>query len=615
MKRGTHVLALLLGFIAPAHGLAQDNTVVVMGSFSGTHNQGATAKAFMRHHPDVRVKVVGYHNAHAAKQFVGKKCDVMMFSGRLGETEKRLFTEAYGKDEAAWPRPYVYGRYCVYVIVNKASPLRRITYQQLSDIYEGRAVTWDQVGQPSKARITVVWERRGTKAREVFMNEIMKKWYFRDDFLIGRDCFEVAAKVARDRNAIGFCLYQHRKLDGVRALAIAKEAGGPFYKPTSDNVLEGTYPPIEDLTLYPRPGASSQARAYCEFACGPESAKMAKTYFLFPEYDRHAHFAEKRLKAVRAGKGTRLSVIGAGVGRTTMAGLAAEFVRAKAVVQLSYAPVASDLSAIGSFIAGRGGRQGLLILNGRPSGKAWEMYGEKWNELMPEKRVIAGRAVAIIVNRANKTKSLTLDQVRAIFDATTNNWATVGSTGLTTGGKGAAIRRFGLPSTDPATAIFHKNGLAAAKIQRVTRKKNTAAVVAAVSMDANAIGFVDLAAIPRTGQTVKVLPIQLGLGERARIIAPSAQNIRTAMYALSGRTYVYVHPKASKTAKDFAKFIATCGGSEATPYADTVKAMMGVYRKHGLIPLGEGAIDRIAKDAAAARAKAAAVKLKQKSRK
>jgi len=69
---------------------------------------------------------------------------------------------------------------------------------------------------------------------------------------------------------------------------------------------------------------------------------------------------------------------------------------------------------------------------------------------------------------------------------------------------------------------------------------------------------------------------------------------------LSQRLWLYVHPQASDTARDFAKFIATCGASEASPYADTVKAVMDTYRKNGLVPLADAALVRMTKDAMAA---------------
>ena len=62
------------------------------------------------------------------------------------------------------------------------------------------------------------------------------------------------------------------------------------------------------------------------------------------------------------------------------------------------------------------------------------------------------------------------------------------------------------------------------------------------------------------------------------------------------------------------EFLAACrpstsvsaGGSEPTPYADTVKTMMETYQKHGLIPLADAALERAAKDAMAAKAREAA---------
>jgi ABC-type phosphate transport system substrate-binding protein len=561
--------------------------------------------------------------------------------------------------------------------VNKANPLRKITYQQLSDIYEGRAVTWDQVGQPGKARITVVWEHRGTKGREVFMNEIMKKWYFRDDFLIGRDCFDVAAKVAQDRNAVGFCLYQHEELEGVRPLAIAKHADGPFQEPTAENVFEGKYPLIEDLTLYLRPGASPSARAYCEFACGSESAKMAREYFLFPEHDRYAYFAEKRVAEKRTGKGVRLSAIGIVGGGKAVPDLAIEYVKAKAVVQMGYAATDSDVAAVGAFArAGSGatskpaqaggsaaimagsaipsvgtpssapatmpatapalvppmtpfvaaGGKELLFLADKPSARAMELYGKQWNALGstslttsgrdangqpngtgPAEYLLAGRAAAVIVNPANKIDALTIGQLQAIFGGEVADWSTIGSTGLTASGGTAkgTIKPYGLRGDDLATGIFEKECLERARWKRVEIKKDSAEVLAAVSMDPQAIGFVDLAGISATGQSVRILAIKLGTGERAKLILPTPENIKNAMYPLSQRLWLYVHPQASDTAKDFVKFIATCGASEASPYADTVKAVMDTYRKHGLVPLADAALLRMVKDAMAAAARSA----------
>jgi ABC-type phosphate transport system substrate-binding protein len=117
-------------------------------------------------------------------------------------------------------------------------------------------------------------------------------------------------------------------------------------------------------------------------------------------------------------------------------------------------------------------------------------------------------------------------------------------------------------------------------------------------MESGGIGYVDLTA---TGWNlssvekmqadaakagVKVLGIKLA-GPQGQVVYPTPENIRTAMYPLSQRLYLYVHPKASETAKDFAKFIATCGASAATPYADVEGDVRKAFLKNGLIPLPE----------------------------
>jgi len=334
------------------------------------------------------------------------------------------------------------------------------------------------------------------------------------------------------------------------------------------------------------------------------------------------------------------------------------------------------------FVAA-GGKE-LLFLADKPSARAVELHGQKWNALGrdsagkpngagPAEYLLAGRAVAVIVNPANKIDALTLAQLQAIFGGEVEDWGTLGNSGSQITGsqiKGSQIKAYGLRSDDLATGIFEKECLERAKWKRVGIKKDSAEVLAAVSMAPQAIAFVDLAAIPATGQNVRVLGIRLpgrgpaappppaeagtspvgggGVAERTGAAPPPAfaeatagrpapgatslvrgggvyyptpENIKSAMYPLSQRLWLYVHPQASDTARDFVKFIATCGGStsltagasEASPYADTVKSVMDTYRKHGLVPLADAALLRMVKDAmaeAAAKAKAGREKKK-----
>jgi len=73
-----------------------------------------------------------------------------------------------------------------------------------------------------------------------------------------------------------------------------------------------------------------------------------------------------------------------------MAGIATEYVLAKEVLQLSYAPIGSDVAAVGTFVAGStslpatgsgAASKELLFLADKPSARAMELHGQKWNAL------------------------------------------------------------------------------------------------------------------------------------------------------------------------------------------------------------------------------------------
>jgi ABC-type phosphate transport system substrate-binding protein len=316
-----------------------------------------------------------------------------------------------------------------------------------------------------------------------------------------------------------------------------------------------------------------------------------------------------------------------------------EYAKAKAAVQTEFLPLGSDVEAMPAFLGSAGVARELLLLDDRPSDRSMGSYGKKWNEVGPSESVFGGRVAAVVVNASSKLDRVTLDQAKMVFSGQTRDWKTLasGSVSLAAG----RIVLYGLPGHEAAAKVFYKECLPAEKMAAIATKKDSAEVLSAVAMDPQGIGFVDLAALltaaggPATqpasamgsySRGITVPPGIAGiLGSEEAIVAaakkagvkvlaitvngkpimPSAENIRTAMYPFSQRLFLYVHPKASDTAKEFAKFIATCGQSSAEPPAvkdpnepswmndamravfavETVKSVAETYRKNGLIPL------------------------------
>jgi len=149
---------------------------------------------------------------------------------------------------------------------------------------------------------------------------------------------------------------------------------------------------------------------------------------------------DKRMLLARSGVGPPIAIIG--VEEELARALAEQYVRAGQSARLIHKTVLSDVAGLGAFVGKL--PPDMLLFGDKPSARALELHGEKWNALGrdkdgkpdgtgPVEHLLAGRAVAVIVNPANKLSSLSLGQLRDIFGGEVKDWNAIGSTGLTAG--------------------------------------------------------------------------------------------------------------------------------------------------------------------------------------
>jgi hypothetical protein len=189
-------------------------------------------------------------------------------------------------------------------------------------------------------------------------------------------------------------------------------------------------------------------------------------------------------------------------------------------------------------------------------------YGSKdgWKKLAPQEYALGARAAAVVVHARNPVDSLTMDQLQSVFSGKAAEWKVFG-------GESKPIRRYGLPQTDPLSVLFHDKVLPVVRCNMLTRKQDSAEVLAALASDPQAIGFVDAVAASAMGGTVKIV----GIGDGKSAILPNAQTIKDGSYGLSQALTLYVSAKSSAAAQEFTEFILAGHGD-------------AVCRRHGFMP-------------------------------
>lgn len=155
---------------------------------------------------------------------------------------------------------------------------------------------------------------------------------------------------------------------------------------------------------------------------------------------------------------------------------------------------------------------------------------------------VAKDGIAIYTNEANKVTTLTIEQLRDIYLGKISNWKDVG-------GADGKIILYGRENSSGTYEFFKEHVLNKADFAVATSTlSGTAAVVNAVSKDANGIGYGGEA----YSKGVKVVTLSAD-GKPA--IAPSAETVLNGTYPLSRFLYLYLRQEPTGSQKQYVDWI------------------------------------------------------------
>lgn len=534
-----------------------------------------------RKHGGIKCEIVHLETATCCKSLADRECDILLrgeeSTSALSAADEQLLKARFGKGDAV--QRFQVGIMPLYVIVNKANPVKALTRSQLSRIYRN-----GRIGDPI-ADWTALTD--GEQTGKI-------KWYLpsrgmHDSYVMRQKCLgggdygdrandrkvkpapqQTTAEslinlVARDRDAIAFFApaFGASVDKRVKLVAIDLNDENKFEAdeftavlPVSERICDGSYPLVDHLTAYLPPSSSLEAVSFCEFLSSEPATEVIHKHRYFSERDRQAHLAKQREIAAKRGEGVEVDLHGGPAGVPLFRALMHEFVLARETSQLKYSAAVSA-AALPKFLD----RGDLLVLERGMSDKQISQNGPKWLKLHPVGHAVGKSTVGVIANRGNKTTWLTLDELRAIYSGKTRKWSGVR-------GADTDIKRYGLRGSNLVVQIFRERVLRGADGSRVEVKDKTDQVISAVALDPGAIGFVDLASLPAELGSVKLLAIL----PPGKLFAENTEQTIPADYPLAETFTLYVSPRASDTARSFAEFIRD-------------KRTEPILRAHGLVPL------------------------------
>jgi phosphate transport system substrate-binding protein len=230
----------------------------------------AWAEKYQSDHSDVRISVTGGGSGTGIAALVNGTVDIANASRKIKDEEI-----AEAKTNGINPVEHIIARDAIAVIVNPNNPVSELTLQQISDIYSGKYVNWQEVG--GEDRPIVRLSRETNSGTHVYFLETVlrlgskeNKTLFSMETLLLPSSEGIISEVRDNPNAIGYDGLGYVPKD-LKMIAIAKEAGGAYVLPSIETVNDKSYAIARDLYMYTNGEPAGLIKEYLDWILSDEA--------------------------------------------------------------------------------------------------------------------------------------------------------------------------------------------------------------------------------------------------------------------------------------------------------------------------------------------------------
>ncbi len=181
--------------------------------------------------------------------------------------------------------------------------------------------------------------------------------------------------------------------------------------------------------------------------------------------------------------------------------------------------------------------------------KDLEIKNANFHDVYPIEHAICWDGIAVVVHPDNPVSTLTLSQIRGIYNGSISNWEDVGG----------ADRKIVVMSRDSSSGTYEyykQNVLMGDNVRPdALIQSATGAIILEISHNKNAIGYIGIAYLEKD-----VKPLFLSSGSDYAL--PTPDNIKNGTYPLARPLYFYTNGEPDGLTKEFLDFVLSQTGQE-----------------------------------------------------
>lgn len=281
LKKIVILIGILFLVVSPVFAKGMPGTVQIKGSDTMVNLGQAWAETYMQKYPDAFIAVTGGGSGTGIASLINGTCDVVESSRRMKKKEYDLAAK-----RGIQPVEFEVAMDGLAVVVNPENPINELTVEELSDIFTGKVKNWKELG--GEDLLIVILSREVNSGTHVYFKEHvvrrsdpLRKDEFTEESLLMPSSQAVADEIALNPNAIGYYGMGYVN-ETQKVIAIAKDRGSPYYKPTIENIMEGNYYISRPLLMYTDGQPQGLIKDFMDFILSEEGQKIVEKIDFVP---------------------------------------------------------------------------------------------------------------------------------------------------------------------------------------------------------------------------------------------------------------------------------------------------------------------------------------------
>ncbi len=478
------------------------------------------SEAYHENNTNVNVDVSGGGSGVGIQALMDNRVDIAQSSRAMTASEKENMT-ASGRT----PLEISVAVDGIAIILNSANGVTSLTMNQLKGLYNGSITNWNQVGGVDKT-VTLYGRQSTSGTYQYFQEVVLSKGNYSVNMNMLQGNSAIVEAVKGDSSAIGYVGIGYAKeATGISIITVSKTSTTTAYSPLNESaVLNGNYPLARYLFLYTNGVPSTDVNNFLLWvisATKGQTIAESSGFYAIPQ-----NVMEDNI--VKLG-GTPTAVTLKQTGSDTMLELC----------QIWSEDFHTNYTWINVEVSGGGSGKGISDFKAGTNDMAQASRGitaqERTDAIAagrnPVEFKVALDGIAIVVNAANGVTSLTMDQLKGLYNGSITNWNQVGGVDKT-------VTLYGRQTTSGTYLYFQEVVLSKGNYSvNMNMLQGNSAIVEAVKTDQSGIGYVGIG-YAKQSSGINVLNLQ----HNATSEAYSPLNdtaVLSFKYDLSRYLYIY----------------------------------------------------------------------------